>query len=79
MVSTIIAIVLYSYLASLLFNKGLLPEMWDVFGVKSHRLSHQNLTPDTPARAKGDNDDENFKAVNEIEQVSQPMLDSTSC
>ncbi|XP_073342342.1 high-affinity choline transporter 1-like isoform X2 [Pagrus major] len=35
MLSTIVVTLLVSYLASLLFNKGVIPERWDVFKVKT--------------------------------------------
>ncbi|XP_024916794.1 high-affinity choline transporter 1-like [Cynoglossus semilaevis] len=41
MLSAVVSIVLFSYLTAVLFNKGLLPEKWDVFKVKVNLLSEQ--------------------------------------
>ncbi len=35
MLTALVSIVMFSYVVSLLFNKGILPERWDVFKVKS--------------------------------------------
>lgn len=64
---------LFSYLASVLFNKGFLPEKWDVFSVKM-KNSPAQLTPTD--ELKGDNE-----KVNETEpyqDASEPMM-NTKC
>ncbi|XP_062334097.1 high affinity choline transporter 1-like [Osmerus eperlanus] len=37
MLTTIVSILFFSYLASLIFNKGLLSERWDVFGISQEQ------------------------------------------
>ncbi|XP_065815130.1 high-affinity choline transporter 1-like [Labrus bergylta] len=37
MLSSIFATVLFSYLVSALFNRGLVPEKWDIYKVKTHK------------------------------------------
>ncbi|XP_068446852.1 high-affinity choline transporter 1-like [Clinocottus analis] len=64
MLSGLVSILLVSYVASLLFNKGILPERWDVFKVKS-----QEAPPPAEGAREADGDEK---------CVSEPMLD-TKC
>ncbi|XP_074475671.1 high-affinity choline transporter 1-like [Sebastes fasciatus] len=69
MLSALASILMFSYVASLLFNKGILPERLDVFKVKSQGAP----TPADGARQGDSNEtDENDK------YASEPMLD-TKC
>ncbi|XP_041804066.1 high-affinity choline transporter 1-like [Chelmon rostratus] len=76
MLSAIAAILSFSYLASVLFIKGMLPEKWDVFKVKVQQTA-QPLTP-TDA-ATGHNENEKLSRNNSEAEASEPMISSTNC
>ncbi|XP_076600071.1 high-affinity choline transporter 1-like isoform X2 [Chaetodon auriga] len=66
MLSAIAAILLFSFMASVLFNKGILPEKWDVFKAKAQQ-SPQPVTP-----TDGPTGDEN---VNFLKMTKQEASD----
>ncbi|XP_078116621.1 high-affinity choline transporter 1-like [Sander vitreus] len=65
MLSNMFATLLFSSLASLLFSKGLIPERWDVFKVKTHKPT-QNLMLMTNGTTKTD-EEEKTEDQNETE------------
>ncbi|KAM6997231.1 high affinity choline transporter 1-like [Tautogolabrus adspersus] len=75
MLSAIAAILVFSYLASVLFNKGRIPEKWDVFKVKAQH-SPQQLSAITGATEQ--NEKTKLNTNNSMTEASEPML-STSC
>lgn len=58
MLCTLASILLFSYLASLIFNKGLLPDKWDVLKVKGQQ-SPVPLAPIGGTTGQNDNDKQN--------------------
>lgn len=71
MLSALGAILLFSYLASLLFNRDVIPEKWDFFNVKAQ----YSIQPQ--ADVKSETKDESLKEQNENNEVCEPMLEST--
>ncbi|XP_062255675.1 high-affinity choline transporter 1-like [Platichthys flesus] len=73
MLSSIAAIVLFSYLTSVLFNKGLLPEKCDVFKVKVQQSARElTLVHGT----KEDNEKETLDNTCPQTEASKPMISS---
>ncbi|KAM8848335.1 high-affinity choline transporter 1-like isoform 3-T3 [Synchiropus picturatus] len=57
MLSNLLATIFFSYLASLLFNRGILPEKWDILGVKRRQTS-QELTSTNNCKTNDVNNEE---------------------
>lgn len=68
MVISLLSIVLFSWLTSIVFNKGLLSERWDVFKIKRGQAS--------AARAA---DDRRTNSETEDGSVAKQLLNTTSC
>ncbi|XP_074532207.1 high-affinity choline transporter 1-like [Halichoeres trimaculatus] len=75
MLSAVAAIVSFSHITSLLFNKGWLPEKWDIFEVKAKHPPH-HLT--TTSGDTEQTEDEKCGSTDAQTEASKPML-NTSC
>lgn len=77
MLSAFGSILLFSHLASLLFNRGLIPAKWDVFNVKSQYSIQTQGGAEADTKDEKDEKDETLKEQNENNDVREPMLEST--
>ncbi len=73
MLAAFATILLVSFVTSLLFNKGLISERWDVFQVKAQ---HQPQTQ-IPTHAVSSNENHNSHPLCDKDEVSNPMLESS--
>ncbi|XP_030643582.1 high affinity choline transporter 1-like [Chanos chanos] len=67
MVSTILTILAVSYLTSLMFSKGVLPEKWDLFKIKEQ------------ANAFVHPEEKGYKEGQKVPSVARQLLDTTCC
>ncbi|XP_063731376.1 high-affinity choline transporter 1-like [Eleginops maclovinus] len=75
MLSVIAAILFFSYLTSVFFNKGLLPEEWDVFRVKAQHSTQPDTATDGTTEHS---ENEKLNGSNSQAEASELMV-STSC
>ncbi|XP_029295990.1 high affinity choline transporter 1-like isoform X2 [Cottoperca gobio] len=68
MLMSLLSILLFSWLASIIFNKGLLSEKWDMFKIKRKEKP--------TARAA---DSKKTNSANEEASAAKPLLDTTTC
>lgn len=68
MIISLLSILLFSWLTSIIFNKGLLSERWDVFKIKRRQPAAAHTTNDQ--RTNSDNEDGS---------VAKQLLNTTSC
>ncbi|XP_033844570.1 high-affinity choline transporter 1-like [Periophthalmus magnuspinnatus] len=74
MLCALAAILFFSYLASVLFSRGLLPERWNIFQIKLHNI------PPPPAPLEGTQEhNTNLNKGKDFEmEVAEPMLKMSS-
>lgn len=68
MIMSLVSILLFSWLAAIIFNKGLLSERWDVYKIKRKQKPTAKATQDKRTNPE-----------NEEPSVSKQLLDTTSC
>ncbi|KAM8848426.1 high affinity choline transporter 1-like [Synchiropus picturatus] len=67
MLSNLLATIFFSYLASLLFNRGILPEKWDIFAVKGRQ----------PCKTTDVNTEENCERETDHKMETSPLETSS--